>query len=123
MASLPTIPCLTVGRHRDIARNVASVLAPHGFSVNGILSMHTWSDSELAMALRVLEPRPQTLLIGGGYTDEEAEKAQAVFDEYTKEMDISNGKMVRVASGVVEKVGPKGVAGWVLEQLQEHFRT
>ena len=123
MASLTTIPCVTIGRHRDIARNVASFLAPHGFSVNGILSIHTWSDSELALVLRVLEPRPQALLIGGGYTDEEAEKAQAVFDEYTKEMDISNGKLVRVASGVVEKVGPKGVAGWILEELQGHFRT
>ena len=85
--------------------------------------MNTWSDSELALVLRVLEPRPQALLLGGGYTDEDAEKAQAVFDEYTKETDIPNGKLVRVASGVVEKVGPKGVAGWVLEQLQEHFRT
>ncbi len=123
MASLPTIPCLTIGRHRDIARNVANVLAPHGFSVNGILSMHTWSDSELATVLRVLEPRPQALLIGGGYTDEEGEKAQAVFDEYTKELDIPNARLVRVAPGVVEKVGPKGVAGWVLEQLRGHFRT
>ena len=123
MASLPTIPCLTIGRHRDIARNVASVLAPHGFSVNGILSMHTWSDSELALALRVLEPPPQALLIGGGYTDEDADKAQAVFDEYTKEMGISNGRLVRVEPGVVERVGPKGVAGWVLEQLQGHFRS
>ena len=123
MASLPTVPCLTIGRHRDIARSVASVLAPHGFSVNGILSMNTWSDSELALVLRVLEPRPQALLLGGGYTDEDAQKAQAVFDEYTKEMDIPNGKLVRVAPGVVEKIGPKGVAGWVLEQLQGHFRT
>ena len=85
--------------------------------------MHTWSDSELAVALRVLEPQPQALLIGGGYTDEDAYKAQAVFDEYTKYTGISNGKLVRVAPGVVEKVGPKGVAGWVLEQLQGHFRT
>ena len=123
MASLPTVPCLTIGRHRDIARSVASVLAPHGFSVNGILSMNPWSDSELALVLRVLEPRPQALLLGGGYSDEDAENAQAVFDEYKKEMDIPNGKLVRVAPGVVEKVGPKGVAGWVLEQLQGHFRT
>ena len=123
MASLPTVPCLTIGRHRDIARSVASVLAPHGFSVNGILSMNTWSDSELALVLRVLEPRPQALLLGGGYTDEDAEKAQAVFDEYTKEMDIPNGKLIRVAPGGVQTVGPTGVAGWVLEQLQGHFRT
>ena len=122
MASLPTVPCLTIGHHRDIARSVASVLAPHGFSVNGILSMNPWSDFELALALRVLEPRPQVLL-GGGYSDEDAEKAQAMFDEYTKEMDIANGKLVRVAPGVVEKVGPKGVAGWILEQLQGHFRA
>ena len=85
--------------------------------------MNPWSDSELASALRVLEPRPQVLLLGGGYADEDAGKAQAVFDEYTKEMDIPNGKLVRVAPGVVEKVGPKGVAGWILEQLQGHFRT
>ena len=123
MGSLPRVPCLTIGHHRDIARSVASVLAPHGFSVNGILSMNPWSDSELASALRILEPRPQVLLLGGGYADEDAEKAQAVFDEYIKEMDIPNGKLVRVAPGVVEKVGPKGVAGWILEQLQGHFRT
>ena len=85
--------------------------------------MHTWSDSELALALRVLEPPPQALLIGGGYTDEDADKAQAVFDEYTKEMGISNGRLVRVEPGVVERVGPNGVAGWVLEQLQGHFRS
>ena len=123
MALLPTVPCLTIGHHRDITRSVASVLTPHGFSVNGILSISPWSDPELTLALRVLEPRPQVLLLGGGYSDEDAEKAQAVFDEYTKEMDIPNGKLVRVAPGVVQKVGAKGVAGWILEQLQGHFRT
>lgn len=84
--------------------------------------MQTWSDSELAIALRVPEPRPRAILIGGGYTDEEADRAQAVFDEYTKEAGISNGKLIRVVPGVVEKVGSTGVGDWVYEQLQGHFR-
>ena len=122
MAPAPQVPCLTLGRHREIAKNVADFLAPHGFSVNGILSMNKWSPSDLAVALRVLEPSPQALLIGGGYSDEEAANARAAFDAYMKELDIPNGKVVRVDPGVIDKVGPKGVAAWVLEQLQAHFR-
>ncbi|KAK3174102.1 hypothetical protein OEA41_001346 [Lepraria neglecta] len=81
-----TIPILTLGRHRPIAQTIAAVLAPHGFSVNGILDIDPYTSKELAGGLRVLEPRPQALLIGGGYTDQEAGQAEIVFDEYKKDV-------------------------------------
>ena len=123
MTSPPTIPCLTLGKHRPIAQTIAGVLAPHGFSVNGILDIDPYTSAELAVALRVLEPRPQALLIGGGYTDEEAKQAQTVFDEYKKEVSLEKGTVVRVGPGVLNKVGREGVGKWIIEQLEEYFRT
>lgn len=115
------IPILTLGRHREIAQSVAKVLQPHGFSVNGILSLENYSSTDLALALRVLEPRPQALLIGG-YTDEEAEQGRTVFDEYMKETGVSGGTVVKVGPGVLDKLGREGVGNWVKEQLEGHFR-
>ncbi|MCJ1457105.1 hypothetical protein MMC28_007471 [Mycoblastus sanguinarius] len=109
MTPTSVIPILTIGKHRDIGQEVGRVLAPHGFSVNGILSMQTYSPTELALVLRVLEPRPQALLIGGGYSDAEAEQAEVAFNDYRKEVGVSDGKFVRVGPGKLSELGREGV--------------
>ena len=122
MVSPPTIPILTLGRHRPIGQTIAGILAPHGFSVNGILIIDTYASKELAAALRVLEPRPQALLVGGGFTDEEAEQAKLVFDEYKKDVELERGTVVRVGQGVLDKVGREGVGKWIVGELETFFR-
>ena len=123
MASPATIPILTLGKHRPIGQTIATVLAPHGFSVNGILDIDPYTSKELAGALRVLEPRPQALLIGGGYTDQEAGQAELVFDEYKKDVGLEKGTVVRVGPGVLDKVGREGVGVWIVGELEAYFRS
>lgn len=116
-----SIYVLTLGKHRPIALTIAGVLAPHNYHVSGILSSQTYSSSELALALRVLNPLPRVLLVGGGYTDEEADQAKEVFKEYAKEVEVADGTVVRVGPGVLDKVGRDGVGKWIVGELDEWF--
>ena len=102
MSSPPPIPILALSKHRDIVKAIGNVLTAHAFSI----------------ALRVLEPRPQALLIGGGYTDAEVADAQVVFHAYTEEVGIFKGTVVAVRQGVVRR---DGVAMWVIGELKAHF--
>ncbi len=123
MSSVAIIPILTLGKHREVSHSIAKVLAPHGFSVNGVLSSVPFRTSDLALALRVLEPRPQALLVGGVYNKEEAEQAQEVFNVYMREVGVSSGAFVRVEPDFVMKEGPENVGKWILKQLIAKFRS
>ena len=118
MSSPSPIPILALSKHRDIAKAIGNVLAAHAFTVNGILTTQPYSSAALALALRVLEPRPQALLIGGSYTDAEVADAQAVFHAYTEEVGIFEGTVVAVRQDVVRR---DGVAMWVVGELKAHF--
>lgn len=120
MSSRLLIPILALGKHRDIAKAIGNVLVAQGFPINGILTTQLCSSASLALALRVLEPRPQALLIGGGYSDAEAADAHAVFYEYANEVGMLEGTVVVVRHGVAMR---DGVAMWVIGELKAHFEA
>ena len=119
MSSQPPTPILALGKHRAIAKAIGDVLVAHGFPMNGILITQPYSSASLALALRVLEPRPQALLIGGGYSDDEVADAHAVFDQYADEVGVFDGTVVVVRQGVSMS---DGVATWVVGELKTHFQ-
>ena len=84
--SLTQIPVMTMGKRRDLATRIGKLLLSHGYLNNGVISLPQYDNADLALALRVPEPRPQALMVGGGYTDEEAEQARGVFEAYQKEV-------------------------------------
>lgn len=79
---------------------------------------HCTEINSLALALRVLEPRPQALLIGGGYSHAEVADAQVVFREFADEVGVFDGTVVVVRQSVANR---DGVAMWVIGELRGHF--
>lgn len=86
--------------------------------MNGILTTPPYSSAALALALWVLEPRPQALAIGSSYSDAEVADAQAPFHEYAEEVGILNQTVVVMRQGVRRR---GGVATWLLGELKAHF--
>lgn len=121
--SLAQIPVLTMGKHREMATRIGKMLAPHGYLVNGVICSPQYNNEELALALRVPEPRPQALMVGGGYTDEEAKQARDVFESYQKEVGFSTGTFVRVDPGALNAKGPDAIGKYCVEQLNATFRS
>ena len=119
----PIIPILTLSQNREMARNIAKSIATCNFSVNGILEMDPYSSRDLALTLRVLEPRPLAVIMGRGYTEEEAEKARTVFKDYMNETGTEKGTVVKISQKVFDEVGKDGVSSWVLKQLEVQFRN
>ena len=118
----PIIPILTLSQNREIARNIAKAIAPRNFSVNGILEMDPYSSRDLGLTLRVLEPRPLAVIMGRGYSDEEAEQAQTVFKDYMNETGVEDGTVVKISQKVFDEVGKDGISSWVQKQLEAQFR-
>jgi hypothetical protein len=120
--SPPTpISILSLSQNRAIVRAIQEHIKPHGYNIGGILESDPFSKSELALALRVLEPRPAAVVIGRAYSEEETADAREVFSEYLKEVGIEQGTVIKITSQVFEEVGKEGVPKWVLEQLEEFF--
>ncbi len=76
------------------------------------------SPAELRAALDAAKERPRGLLIGGGFSDEEAAEGEAAFRAWDPSATLV---VVRVTPGTVEKVGPAGVAGWIKGELDARF--
>jgi len=84
--------------------NIAQLRDPWHHILHRTLHNHTrFSASTLASAIRVLEPQPRDLLIGGGYTHEEVEEARKVWTEYVKEV-LSEVQVQETGSELKEKV-------------------
>src|SRR5271169_4489787 len=114
-----SIPCVTLGKQRHIVESIAEIvssrLTTHNFSVNAILDEHSFSPTNVGIISRALAPRPKALIIGGGFSDEEAEGAIKAWEEYVKEVGVEGTAVIRVSPGTLQKVGPAGVADWVVE--------
>lgn len=117
----PMIPILSLSQNRKIALDIAKAIAPHNFSVNGIFAMDPYSSRDLALTLRVLELRPRAVIMGRGYTEEEAEQARTVIKEYMNETGVSDGTLIKISQKVFDEVGSGGIASWVQKQLEAHF--
>lgn len=85
----------------DVAKVNGNILAAPVFSIKGTPTTQPCSPACLTLPLRVHEPGPQTLLLGGDYSDVEVADPSAVFREYAEEVRILNGAVVIVRQGVV----------------------
>ena len=123
---LPTV--LSVGRSRVVAQKVAGAIAPLA-TVHGIYGVD-FSEVTFLAALRLIHPRPQVLLFGGGYSDDEAERAEVVFKDFWTEMEADaeeeNGRtttFVRVKVGTLEGGGPGAVIAFIKDEITKAFPT
>ena len=120
MSSDP-IPCLALGKDRRLAETVAARLRPHNFVVNAAIDGSLFSAENLKTVILALLPRPKVLVIGGGYSDEEASVARQMWDEYTTKYGVDNAVVVRVVPGILQSSGRDGLADWILGELKKSF--
>ncbi|KAL8279591.1 hypothetical protein RQP46_007904 [Phenoliferia psychrophenolica] len=83
---MPLPPTLVVGRGRAYGLQIISHLSSH-LSITGLSVIFPFSPSHLALALRTLHPPARVITIGGAYSDDEADQARGVWEEYRKEVE------------------------------------
>ncbi|MCJ1335825.1 hypothetical protein MMC09_001099 [Bachmanniomyces sp. S44760] len=130
-----------MGRSRTLALRIGSMISSHpsekfNYSVTGVASLTPYTSSSLKLALNIPEPRIRALLIGGGFTADEAEDARRVWLEYSRELmseqgyhgkDLEEkartwGTVVYMYRGLVDKVGGmEGVGEWARGELEDFF--
>lgn len=87
-----------------------------------MLDEESFSGASLDVVLRALHPRPKALIIGGGFSDEEIAPGQKVWEQYVKDVGITDAALVRVLPGTIEKVGKGGVAEWIVGEMRKAFK-
>lgn len=118
-----SVSVLSLSQNRVFVRTIDSHIRPHGYLVGGVLESDPFSEEQLAIALRVLEPRPQALLIGKGYSDSETAKARNVFASYMRDASVEKGTVIKITPKVIDEVGKDGVPYWVLNELNKFFES
>ncbi|KAI4860122.1 hypothetical protein F4820DRAFT_437836 [Hypoxylon rubiginosum] len=121
MANRSRISILSLSQNRMVIRAVHAEIQPHGFAIGGILESDPFSPKDLALALKILEPRPQAMLVGRGYSEEEAEVVRIIFAQFKQNVSLDDGIVIKITNKVFDEVGKEGVPKWVLHQLQDHF--
>ncbi|KAF4478556.1 hypothetical protein FAGAP_12342 [Fusarium agapanthi] len=121
MATARAISVLSLSQNRAVVRSIHVHIEPHGYGIGGILESDPFSVYDLGVALRVLEPRPKAIVVGRGYTEEEANEVRKAFVEYHKDVDLDAGVVIKITDEVFDEVGKEGIPKWVLEQLQAYF--
>ncbi|KAF2965029.1 hypothetical protein GQX73_g8536 [Xylaria multiplex] len=99
------IPVLSLSQNRTIVRAIHEHIAPHGFKIGGILELTPFSSDQLTLALKVLEPRPQVVLVGRGYSEDETSIARQVFGNYMGDVGIEKGTVIKITNEVFNEVG------------------
>lgn len=61
-----------------------------------MLESDPFSASKLELVLRVVEPKPQVVLVDRGYSDDEAAETKKVFAEFAKSEGINMGTVVKI---------------------------
>lgn len=122
MVNRKIISILSLSQNRTVVNTIREHIQPHSFSIGGILESDPFSATELAFVLKVLEPRPQVVLVGRGYTESEMDMVLKVFAQYAKDVNVNSGTIIKITSQVFNEVGKEGVPEWVLQQLQNFFK-
>lgn len=115
------VSIVSLSQNRIVVRAIHGHITPHGYNIGGVLESDPFSTNDLALALRVLEPRPRAVVVGRGYSDDEASQVREIFAEYTKEVGNEDGTVIKITDKVFGEVGKDGVPKWVLQQLQDYF--
>jgi hypothetical protein len=105
-----------------LAEGVASHLTQHNFSVVAVLDEASFSPANVGIVSRALLPRPKVLLIGGLFSDEEAESGIKAWEEYVKEVGVGDTAVIRVGPTLMQEVGPPGVTDWIVGELKRKFK-
>ncbi|KAL8292371.1 hypothetical protein RQP46_001837 [Phenoliferia psychrophenolica] len=121
VAPLPS--ALSVGRSRTVATKVAAAIASSA-TVIGIYGVD-FQEATFLAALRVLHPRPQVAIFGGGYDDDEAARAEKVFAKFWEDIGKEEGEMktvfVRVKVGTLEGGGPGAIVSFIEGEIKKAF--
>jgi hypothetical protein len=119
MAPRRALSILSPSQNHAVVRTVDDYIRPHGYAIGETLESDPFSAQGLALALRVLEPRPQVVLVGRGYPEDETTQARKIFAEYMKEVGVDKGTVIKITPKVFDEVGKEGVPKWVLQQLKD----
>jgi hypothetical protein len=111
-----------MGKSRQHAEGVASNLAQHNFSVLAFLDETMFSPANVGIISRALFPRPKVFLIGGNFSDEEAESGIKAWEEYVKELGVGDTTVIRVGPKLMQEVGPAGVGDWIVGELKRKYK-
>ncbi|KAH0832469.1 hypothetical protein AYO21_05152 [Fonsecaea monophora] len=108
-----------------MALRLQTKLAPH-FTYCAILTKiepkRTYSLDNFALLLDALYPPPEGVIVGGGFSDEEAEQMRRVVEE--RGVTDENGtpvRFVRVPGGTLERGGPEALVETIRQLLGEAF--
>jgi hypothetical protein len=117
------IAILSLSRNRAVVRTIHEYVQPRGYIIGGVLESKPFSAQELALALRILEPRPQVLCIGRGYSEKDTSEARKIFHDYMKEVDIDveKGTVIKITNEVFDDIGKERIPAWVSDRLDEFF--
>ncbi|KAJ8110869.1 hypothetical protein ONZ43_g5762 [Nemania bipapillata] len=107
------ISVLSLSQNRTFVRAIHEHIEPRGFAIGNILESSPFSSNELTLALKVLEPRPQVVLVGRGYSEDETSIARQVFADYAADVGIEKGTVIKITSEVFNEVGKDGVPAQV----------
>ncbi|KAH7310737.1 hypothetical protein B0I35DRAFT_482026 [Stachybotrys elegans] len=121
MASRVPISILSLSQNRSVVRLIGDYIHSYGYTIGGILEASPFSTSDLALALRLLEPRPQVVLVGKGYSEDVTDQVRDVFSQYAREVGTKDGAVIKISAKVFDEVGKDGIPKWVLGQLQSSF--
>ncbi|KAI0474232.1 hypothetical protein F4859DRAFT_521957 [Xylaria cf. heliscus] len=105
------ISVLSLSQNRTVVRAIHDHIVPRGFTIGGILESNPFSSNELTLALKLLEPRPQVILVGRGYTEDETSLVRQVFANYMADVGIEKGTVIKITSKVFNEVKKDGVPG------------
>lgn len=117
------ISILSLSQNRAVVRTIDDHVKVHGYVIGGILESDPFSEQDLSLALRVLEPAPRAIVIGRGYSEEEATMSRKVFNEFAESAGIKDGIVIKISDEVFDAVGKEGIPAWVLSRLQDHFQS
>jgi hypothetical protein len=94
------IPIFAVGQSRVNAEAISGIFQPP-YYLAGVLDTislppYNFTPSNLALALRVLHPRPRAIIVGEAISSEESADALKVWKEFVEELEIENPLLIDV---------------------------
>jgi hypothetical protein len=100
MSSTPKIPIFAVGRSRVNAEAISGIFQTP-YSLAGVLDTvsappYNFTASNLALALRVLHPRPRAIIVGEAISSDDSAIAVKVWKEFVDEFAIETPLLIDV---------------------------
>jgi hypothetical protein len=94
------IPIFAVGQSRVNAEAIAGIFQSP-YYLAGILDTvstapYNFTPSNLALALRVLHPRPRAIIVGEAISSEDSANAVKTWKEFVEELEVENPLLIDV---------------------------